>query len=77
MDYGGEVYSLADHLDQAWSEAILSAEIPEPQAIDLRVQLEAWQDEIDADFSMSLAALQQGVIEPKNTMPLGFSAVTR
>lgn len=59
-DYGGDAYSIADHLDSAWTEAILCAEIPEPAAVDLQVMLESWQDEIAADFAMSLSALRQG-----------------
>ncbi|PAX56166.1 SWIM zinc finger family protein [Brunnivagina elsteri] len=59
-EYGGDSYSIVEPLDNAWTEAILCAEIPEAEIIDLRVMLESWQDEIDADFAMSLSALQQG-----------------
>jgi uncharacterized Zn finger protein len=59
-EYGGDSYSIVEPLNNAWTEAILCAEIPEAEIIDLRVMLESWQDEIDADFAMSLSALQQG-----------------
>jgi len=37
----------------------LSAELSPPEAVDLQVMLAEWQDALDGDFSMSLAALQQ------------------
>ena len=60
LDYGGDCYAITEYLDEAWTEAILCADIPSSQAVDLRVMLEVWQDELDASFAMSLAALQQG-----------------
>jgi uncharacterized Zn finger protein len=63
-DYGGDVYSIAEHLNEAWTEAILNADLDSAQAVDLRVMLETWQDEIDADLGQSLAALQQGWEHP-------------
>lgn len=59
-DYGGDSFPIAESLNDAWTEAILSADISPPEAVDLRVMLAEWQDAMDADFSMSLAALQQG-----------------
>lgn len=59
LDYGGDCYEITDYLDQAWTEAILCAEFSEPEALDLRVMLETWQEELDADFEMSLEALRQ------------------
>lgn len=59
LDYGGDCYTITAYLDQAWTEAILSAQLPEPEAVDLRVMLETWQEELDADFTMSLEALRQ------------------
>ncbi|WP_414578919.1 SWIM zinc finger family protein [Anabaena sp. CCY 9402-a] len=60
LDYGGDSYSIAEPLDSAWTEAILCAEISKGEIVDLQVMLESWQDEISADFSMSLSALRQG-----------------
>ncbi|MEA5573418.1 SWIM zinc finger family protein [Calothrix sp. UHCC 0171] len=59
-EYGGDCYSIAEPLDIAWTEAILCADIPEAEAKDLQIMLESWQDEIAADFGMSLEALKQG-----------------
>jgi uncharacterized Zn finger protein len=60
LSFGGDSYSIAEPLNSAWTEAILCKEILEEDAIDLRIMLESWQDEISADFSMSLEALHQG-----------------
>ncbi|MHC0067701.1 SWIM zinc finger family protein [Nostoc sp. UIC 10890] len=60
LDYGGDSYSIAEPLDSAWTEAILCAEMSTGEIVDLQVMLESWQDEISADFSMSLEALRQG-----------------
>lgn len=65
IDYGGDSFPIVEALNEAWTEAILSTEISEPQAIDLRVMLENWQDELDGDFAMSLAALAQGWDDPE------------
>jgi uncharacterized Zn finger protein len=59
-DYGGESYSIEDPLNNAWTEAILNAEISEAEMTDLQVLFESWQDETNLDFAMSLATLQQG-----------------
>ena len=64
-DYGGDSFPIAESLNEAWTEAILSAELPPSEVTDLRVMLEDWQDAIAADFSMSLAALQQGWDDPE------------
>jgi uncharacterized Zn finger protein len=63
-DYGGDSFPIVELLNEAWTEAILSAELAAPDAVDLRVMLEEWQDALDGDFSMSLAALQQGWDDP-------------
>ncbi|WP_414530520.1 SWIM zinc finger family protein [Nodularia chucula] len=60
LDYGGDSYSIAEPLDSAWTEAILCAEISPAEIVDLQVMLESWEDEISADFAMSLEALRQG-----------------
>lgn len=63
-DYGGESFPIAESLNEAWTEAILSAELSPPEGVDLQVMLEEWQKALDGDFSMSLAALQQGWADP-------------
>ncbi len=63
-DYGGDSFPITESLDEAWTEAILSAELSPPAVVDLRVMLEEWQDALGGDFSMSLAALQQGWTDP-------------
>ncbi|MCC5610696.1 hypothetical protein LC612_29090 [Nostoc sp. CHAB 5834] len=60
LDYGGDSYSIAEPLDSAWTEAILCAEMSTGEIVNLQLMLESWQDEISADFSMSLEALRQG-----------------
>lgn len=64
-DYGGDSFPIAEALDAAWAEAILSSDISQPQIVDLRVMLETRQDTMSADFSMSLAALEQGWDDPQ------------
>lgn len=59
-DYGADNEETATALDEAWTEAILSAELTPEEKVDWRVSLEAWQDEWNVDFSMSLEALRQG-----------------
>lgn len=63
-EYGGEVYGINDELNAAWTEAILSAELDAAQITDIQGMLMAWQDELSDDFSMSLAALEQGWTDP-------------
>ncbi|MDZ8104347.1 MAG: hypothetical protein RM338_01795 [Nostoc sp. DedQUE12a] len=60
LDYGGDSYSIVEPLDSAWTEAILCAEMSTEEIVDLQLMSESWQDEISADFSMSLEALRQG-----------------
>lgn len=59
-NYDGESYSIAEPLERAWTEAILSVDRNVTEATDLQTLLESWQDEIDIDFAMSLEALRQG-----------------
>jgi uncharacterized Zn finger protein len=59
-DYGGDSYEIVAALNEAWTEAILCAELTEKQQIELRENLQQWQDEWNADFAMSLEALRQG-----------------
>ncbi|MBE9038727.1 SWIM zinc finger family protein [aff. Roholtiella sp. LEGE 12411] len=59
-EYGAENDEIARELNDAWCEAILTAELSLEEKVDVQVNLEAWQDEWDADFRMSLEALRQG-----------------
>ncbi|BAU13017.1 zinc finger SWIM domain-containing protein [Leptolyngbya sp. NIES-3755] len=63
-NYGGDVYGINDELNEAWTEAILSAELDESQITDLQGTIVNWQDELGADFGMSLAALEQRWTDP-------------
>jgi len=64
-DYGGDSFAMTELLNEAWTEAILSAQLMPPEAVDLQVMLAEWQDVLEGDFSMSLAALQQGWDDPE------------
>lgn len=76
IDYGGDSYSIAEPLDRAWTEAILSAQMSQAEIVDLQVMLESWEDEISADFSMSLEALRQGWdYEPLQQIMLGDDTI--
>ena len=59
-DYGADSDAIVAALNEAWTEAILSAELPSEQRVDLQVELEAWQDQLGSNFEMSLEALRQG-----------------
>ena len=63
--YGGDSFPIAESLNEAWTEAILSAELAPPEVVALQVMLDEWQDALDGDFSMSLAALEQGWTDPE------------
>jgi uncharacterized Zn finger protein len=59
-DYGADSDAIVAALNEAWTDAILSAELTPKQVVDLQVELEAWQDQLGGDFEMSLEALRQG-----------------
>lgn len=59
-EYGADNDEIAWELNLAWCEVILSAELTSAEKVDVQVSLEVWQDEWNADFSMSLDALRQG-----------------
>ena len=59
-NYGADTDAISDALNDAWTEAILTAELTEEQKVDLEVMLQEWQDLLDTNFDMSLAALHQG-----------------
>lgn len=64
-DYGGDSFPITELLNEAWAEAILSAEVDSADEVDLEVLLSEWQDALETDFSLSLAALQQGWNDPQ------------
>ncbi|CBN58630.1 MULTISPECIES: SWIM zinc finger family protein [Kamptonema] len=59
-DYGAYNEGIVEALNEAWTEAILCAELTKEQQIELQENLTNWQDEWDANFAMSLEALRQG-----------------
>jgi uncharacterized Zn finger protein len=63
-NYGADNEEIAQELDAAWCEAILCAELTPEEKANLQIQLASWQDEWNADFTMSLEALRQDWDEP-------------
>lgn len=59
-DYGAYNEGIVTALDEAWTEAILCAELTQEEQNKLKENLTNWQDEWDANFAMSLEALRQG-----------------
>ncbi|WP_017317059.1 SWIM zinc finger domain-containing protein [Mastigocladopsis repens] len=59
-DYGADNEEIVTALNEAWAEAILTAELTPEEKTDIQVKLESWQDEWDADFGLALEALHQG-----------------
>jgi len=59
-EYGADYDEIAWELNNAWCEAILTAELTPEEKVDIQVNLEVWQDEWDVDFGLSLEALRQG-----------------
>ncbi|HAA28678.1 MAG TPA: hypothetical protein DCE56_14570 [Cyanobacteria bacterium UBA8553] len=59
-NHGAENEEVVAALNDAWTAAILSAELTSQEQVDIRVNLETWQDEWNANFDISLEALQQG-----------------
>ncbi|WP_339375783.1 SWIM zinc finger family protein [Calothrix sp. NIES-2098] len=58
-EYGQENEDIVPVLDNAWCEAIYSAELTPEERTDIQINLETWQDEWDADFSLAIASLHQ------------------
>ncbi|MEH2348077.1 MAG: SWIM zinc finger family protein [Nostoc sp.] len=58
-DYGAENDEIVGELNQAWCEAILTAELTPEEKVDIQINLEAWQDEWNADFGLVMEALRQ------------------
>ncbi|MDZ7963143.1 MAG: SWIM zinc finger domain-containing protein [Aulosira sp. DedQUE10] len=59
-EYGADNYEILQELNEAWCEAILTAELTPEEKVDIQVNLEAWQDEWEADFELATVALRQG-----------------
>jgi uncharacterized Zn finger protein len=64
-DYGGDSDELIELLDPIWAAAVLTAELSSAEAIDLQVNLEAWQDRLNGNFEICAAALRQGWDTPE------------
>ncbi|MEH1969732.1 SWIM zinc finger family protein [Nostoc sp.] len=59
-EYGAENDEIVEELNNAWCEAILCAELTPEEKVDIQINLEAWQDEWNADFGLVMEALRQG-----------------
>ncbi|MDZ7970372.1 MAG: SWIM zinc finger domain-containing protein [Nostoc sp. DedSLP03] len=59
-EYGAENDEVVGELNNAWCEAILSTELTPEEKVDIQINLEAWQDEWNADFGLIMEALRQG-----------------
>ena len=59
-DYGADNEEIAQELNDAWCEAILTTELTPEEKVDIQANLETWQDEWEADFGQPLEALRQG-----------------
>ncbi len=59
-EYGADNDEIVWELNDAWCEAILTAELSEEEKVDVQINLEAWQDEWSADFGLALKALREG-----------------
>ncbi|MEH2332181.1 SWIM zinc finger family protein [Nostoc sp.] len=59
-EYGAENDEVVGELNEAWCEAILSTELTPEEKVDIQINLEAWQDEWNADFGLVMEALRQG-----------------
>ncbi|MBD2515828.1 SWIM zinc finger domain-containing protein [Nostoc sp. FACHB-973] len=59
-EYGADNDEIVQELNQAWCEAILAANLTPEEKVDIQINLEAWQDEWNADFTMIMEALRQG-----------------
>ncbi|MEH2084934.1 MAG: SWIM zinc finger family protein [Nostoc sp.] len=59
-EYGVENDEIVGELNNAWCEAILITELTPEEKVDIQINLEAWQDEWNADFGLVMEALRQG-----------------
>ncbi|MBW4675900.1 MAG: SWIM zinc finger domain-containing protein [Desmonostoc geniculatum HA4340-LM1] len=59
-EYGADNDEIVQELNQAWCEAILGTELNPEEKVDIQINLEAWQDEWNADFTMIMEVLRQG-----------------
>lgn len=58
--YGADNEEIVEELNDAWCEAVLSLDLTREEKADLQVNLEGWQNEWNADFSLVSEALRQG-----------------
>jgi len=63
-EYGADSDDVVATLDEAWTEAILSAEWTPAEKKALQQNLARWQDELGGSFAMSREALRQGWDDP-------------
>jgi uncharacterized Zn finger protein len=59
-NYGMDNDEIIPTLSKAWCEAVLSGELSAKERTDIQTNLETWQEEWNADFSLAITALQQG-----------------
>lgn len=59
-EYVADYDEIVWELNDAWCEAILMADLTPEEKVDVQVNLEAWQDEWNADFGLALETLRQG-----------------
>jgi len=64
-EYGAYSDDIVAALDAAWTEAILTAELAPAEKVDLKVNLEFWQDALCDRFAASLIALDCGWDDPR------------
>jgi uncharacterized Zn finger protein len=64
-DYGGDSDELMALLDPMWAAAVLTTELSSTEAIDLQINLEAWQDQLNGEFEICAEALRQGWNTPQ------------
>lgn len=64
LDYGVDNYEIVQALNEAWCEAILTAELTPEEKVDIQVNLETWEDEWNTDFDLASGALRQGWNDP-------------
>ncbi len=59
-DYGADNSEVVQALNEAWCEAILSANLTPEERTDIQINLETWHSDWNADFSLANAANCQG-----------------
>ncbi|BAZ11178.1 zinc finger SWIM domain-containing protein [Calothrix sp. NIES-4071] len=59
-DYGADNDEVVQALNEAWCEAILTADLTPEERTDIQINLETWHSDWNADFGLANAALTQG-----------------